>query len=63
MLQQRAANQQYGAMQGQPNAQGSSNQAANPQRMQPGHPMTQQVAMQGINQQLIRGQPMTETQK
>jgi len=25
--------------------------------------MTQQVAMQGINQQLIRGQPMTETQK
>jgi hypothetical protein len=28
MLQQRAANQQYGAMQGQPNAQGSSNQNA-----------------------------------
>jgi len=25
--------------------------------------MAQQVAMQGINQQLIRGQPMTETQK
>jgi hypothetical protein len=31
--------------------------------MQSGHPMAQQVAMQGINQQLIRGQPMTETQK
>ncbi len=35
-----------------------------PQQNQAGmNPMTPHVQMQGINQQLIRGQPMTEAQK